>query len=358
MPVSDLVVGHEPQIEVSVPPQGHTRDAGSKPCSFWERKSSPSSEGSPKPDKQANWNEGDTNVDRAPESNVNVGFGSKTVDPFSPPRVKNSIADWDEFGLMSPIMRNESRTEAEIPPSKLALVSSPPLLHFREMDEGDFGDEGGTRSAFREHVRVQGLSRTPLRYVRNSSYSEVGNSFTPSSHSALSSSGVSVDAVDVANDVVARVSVRQGGCSQGVSGEEQRVQFRFSPANVHPHIDKVDHLGEPPETAVVDPESDPSDSEVRSCSPTARSLSPRTEVLPASRFSSTVCDDNGATPALRWWLQPDGLNEMMAGKTTVGVGVIGGHQPHGRLSTVAVDGLDDGKEKLCWAGADAIIDSN
>ena len=296
-------------------------------------------------------------MDGAVESNVNLGFGSKTVDPFSSPHVKNSIADWDEFGLMSPTMKNESRTEVEIPPSNLALVSSPPPLHFREMDEGDSVDEGGTRSDFPVHVRIRGLSQTPSRYAKNLSHSGVGVSFTPRSHSRLSSA-----VVEVVGEVDSRVSGRRGRDSPKVSGEEQRVQFRFSPTNIGPRVGKAERqthrcelsaaatVGVTANHPILSPGSFPSDPEVRSCPPTPGALSPRTEVLSGSRISATICDDNNPSLAFRRRLRPDGLNEMMAEKTRAHAGVVDGYDPNERLSVAAVDGLDDGEEGHCWAG--------
>ena len=296
--------------------------------------------------------------DGAAESNLNVGFGAKTVDPFSPPRVKNSISDWNEFGLVSPIVGNESRTEVEIPQSKLALVSSPPLSHFGETDGGDPVDDSGTRSAFQDHVRACDLLQTSSRYVRNSSRTGVGNSFTPRSHSPLSSASVTMDVVDVD----ARVSDRPGRGFRKVSDQDQRAQLRFSPPNIRPRVDKVEKqedLRELPETAPVEmsanhpslsPRSLPSDSDVPTCSPTAGSLSPRTEVLSGSRFSAQVRDYTGITSALRWSLRPDGLNEMISEKSSVCMGVADGCQHNGRLSVAPADDLDGGEQELCWAG--------
>lgn len=345
-----------------MPPQGRTRDPRRKPGWGRGRGSSPSSEGSIGPERQEKMNEDDTNVYGAVEPNANLEFGSETVHPFTPPRVKKSISDWDDFGSMSPIMRNKPRTEAEIPPSALALVSTPPPSHFREMDQGDPVDESGTRSPGRDHVRVCDLPRTPSRYVRNSSRLGVGISFTSRSHSGLSSVNTTMDMVDVVDGVRARSSDRRVGGLRKVSGEEQRAQFRYSPVNTHLCIGRVEGQGnrrELPKTAHVGVGANHpdlslksllSDSEVRSCSPTAGSLSPRTEVSSGSRFSAPVLDNKNATPAPRWRLRSDGLNEMMAGKTRVCAGVVDGCQPNGQLSVAGIDGLDDGEEELCWAG--------
>lgn len=325
-------MGHKLETEACVPPQGQTRDPGSKSGWSWERKSSPSSEGNAKSERRSKVGEDDMDSNGAVESNVNVGFGSETVDPPPLPRVKNPISDWDELGLMTPIVRNASRTEVETPPSNLALVSSPPLFQLREMGEGDSIDEGGTRSAPQNHTRVHHLSQTPSRYVRNSSRLGVGILFTPRSHGCLASLGVAMDAVDVAGGVNAGISDKHGGGSRNVSDEEKCAQFRFPPANVHPNL------------------SPGSDSEVRSCSPTTGPPSPQTEVLSGFRFSAPVRDDNDTAPALQRRLRPDRLNGVIAGKTRGCVGIVDGCQPSGRLSVAAVDGFDDGEEELRWAG--------
>ena len=351
----DLVVGSALEIEACVPPRGQKRDFGCTP----EWSSSPNSEGNAKPDPD----EYDTNVDGAIKSNVNLGFGSKTVGPSSPPRVKNSISDWDVFGLASPILGKRSRTEMESPLFKPVLAPSPPPSLFSQTDEGDSVHGGGTRSIFQGHVRVADSLRTPSRYPRTSSRSEPKRSFPPLSPSRLPSVAVMMGAVDTTDGMNARSSGRGVGGLRKVSREEQRVEFRLSPADVQSHLDGDERVKrhEPPGAATVEasdmnylsPGSFPSDSGIRSCSPTASSMSPRTEVLFGSDVSETHRDQD-ASWALRWRLRQDGVSEMATGKTRVhagergnrlgGVESLHGYHPNRRLSVVSVDGLDDGGE--------------
>lgn len=331
-------MGHNPEVEACGFPQGQARNLGCDQRWFWGRKLSPSSDGGTRTERRADVDEDDTNVDSAVDPNVNVGLGSKTVAPHSPPRAENLISAWDELGSMSPILRNQPRTEVEIPPSQLALVSSPPPLHFRDMDEGDPIDERGTCPAPRHHVRVLDQSQNPSRYVRSSSRLGVGIPFTPRSHSGFLGTK---EAMSVSDGMDARISDRPLGASRNVG---------FSPTNIHPRMgkpEKQDHRRELPGTAAVGvsanrpclppPRSPPSDSEVRTNSPTPGSLSPRTVVLSGSGPSTPVLRDHDTALAFRWSLRQDKLNEMMTGKT------VDGCQSNGRLSVVPVDGSEIGE---------------
>lgn len=367
--VSDLVVGSAPEIEACAPPRGQKRDSGCIPG--WS--SNPNSEGNANPERQikADLGEYDTNVGGGIKSNVNLGFGSKTVGPFSP-RVKNSISDWDVFGLASPILGKRSRTEVETPLSKLTLVLSPPPSLFSQTGEGDSAHGGGTRSAFQDHVRVPDSSRTPSRYPRASSRSQPKRSSPPRSHSGLPNG-----AVDAANGMNTRSPGRGGvGGLRKVSGEEQRVEFRLSPADVQPHIDgdEQEKRRELPTAATIEvgasdlnnlpPGSLPSNSGIRSCSSTTSSLSPRTEALFGSSVSE-VHNDRDTGCILRWRLGPDGLNETATGKMKMEAGECGSHlggvgSMHGyhqirQLSTETVDELDDGDEFDC-PGLGSVLD--
>ena len=320
--------------------------------------------------------ENGTNVNGGVESNVNIGFGSKTVGSFSPPRVENLISDRDEFALTDPVMRNKSKTDEEIPPSKLALVLSPPPLHFVETDEGDIAHDGGTRSALSNHVRIRDPSRTPSP-ARSLSRSGVGNFFTPRSHSSLSRVSVAVDVADAMDGANPRTPDRRYSGLRDDSDEEGRIDSLFSPTNVRSRIDddgqhelrrelpnaaaagmRVDHQRNPSTV------STPSNSQKRSCSPTARSLSPRTEVLSVSRFSMGRCDKDIAS-AFRRGMRSDRLNEIVAGKEAC-VGrrgnEMGGVEDMGgccssRLSVVTDDGSEDGREELCCPGVSQDLDA-
>ena len=359
--VSDLVVGCAPEIEACVPPRGQKRDSECIPG--WS--SNPNSEGNANPERQikADLGECDTNVGGGIKSNVNLGFGSKTVGPSSP-RVKNSISDLDVFGLAGPVLGKRSRTEVETPLSKLTLVLSPPPSLFSQTDEGDSVHGGGTRSAFQDHVRVPDSSRTPSRYPGASSRSQPKRSSPLRSHSGLQNG-----AVDATNGMNARSPGRGGvGGLRKVSGEEQRVEFRLSPTDVQPHIDgdEQEKRRELPRAATIEvgasdlnnlpPGSFPSDSGIRSCSPTVSSLSPRTEASFGPSVSEVHSDrDIGCT--LRWRLRQDGLNEMGTGKMKMEAGECGNHlggvgSMHGyhqirQLSAASVDGLEDGDEFDC-----------
>ena len=322
---------------------------------------------------KADLGKGHTNVSGGVESNVNVGFGSKTVDQLFPPRVKNLISDWDRFGLMRPITANESRTEEEIPPSKLALVLSPLPLHLRGVGEqGDIAREGRARSASRNHVGVRGPSRTRSRYPRSSSRLGVGNSFDSRSHSGLLSASVGMDVVDALDGTPDRRD--SSGLRKGLD-EERRVQFPFSHSNTRSRIDDLqgelqDHRRGIPNAGGADHPNNlspdlsfPSDSEIRDYSPTARSLSPRTEVLSGS---CRLFGDKDPAPAIRWGLRLDAFIVMaVAGKTGRGVGGRGnelggvgdvdGCHPSRRLSVVTGDG--GGKEGLGCDGASRDMDA-
>ena len=121
--VLDSVVGHEPEIKTRVPPQNHTRAPEYERSLSLERNSN----GSTKP-------EGGTNADGSVESDVNLGFESKSIHPFPLHRGKNSISNRDGYRLMNIIPRNGSWTQTEILPANLAPVSPPPLRS-RRTDE-------------------------------------------------------------------------------------------------------------------------------------------------------------------------------------------------------------------------------
>ena len=312
----------------------------------------------------------DAKVDGAIKSNVNLGFGSETVDPFSPSRVKKSISDFGVFGSASPILGKRSRTEVETPLSTLA-----PSL-FSQTDGRDPLRGGGTRSAFRDHVRFPDHSRTPSRYPRTSSRPQPRRS-SPRSHSRLPSHVVVMGAVDTTDGVDARPPGRGGmGGLRKVSGEEQRVEFRLSPADVQFHLGQDERVKsqEPPAAATVEvgtsdlsnlsPGSSPSDPGIRGCSPTADSLSPRTEAL-FGPSPSEVLGDQDTGCALRRRLRQDGLNEIATEKMKMDVeeygnhlgriGSMRGYRPSRQLSVVSVDGLDDDEEFNC-AGLGGVLD--
>ena len=351
-----LVVGSSPEIGACVPPRGQKRSQS------WS--SSPNSEGNAKPERQmkTDLDGHDTNVGGGFEPNVNLGFGSKTVGPFSPPRAKNSISDRGVVGLASPILGKRSRTEAETPPSKLALALSPSPSLFSRVDEGGSFHEGGTVSASQDHVLVFGSSRTPSRYPRSSSRSGRKRSFPPRSHDGLPSDAMARGPVDVADGMNTRASDRRGvGGLRKISGDVQPVELRSS--DVRPRIDedKQEHPGAvAPGTGPSDlnnpsPRTPPLDLGVRSCSPTAGS-SPRTEVLSGSRFSE-VCGDQDTDCALQRRPRQDGLGDIETGMTKpragecgnnlARVGSVRGHHPNRQLSVVSVDGLGDGGESYC-----------
>ena len=291
-------------------------------------------------------------------SNVNVGSGSKTVDPFSPPRrANNPNSDrGEESGLASPIARNESGTKGEIPRSKLALALSPSPLHFSDLGEGDIVREGGTRSASRDHVRIHDPPRIPSRYARSS---RVGNSFTSRSHSGLSSTRVVMDVADAMDRVNTRIADRAQGGFREVSDEEQRAEFKLSLTN---HTkERQECIRKTPETAALGVDylrnlpragSFLSYSDIRSCSPTVDS--PSTEVLSGSRFYATRCDSDDTSSALRWRLRSDGRNNTVAGKRVGhgnepgGVGVMDSYKKTRRLSAVTSDNLADCGNGLYW----------
>jgi len=313
----------------------------------------------------------DTNVDGTIKSNVNLGFGSETVDPFSPSRVKKSISDLDVFGSASPILGKRSRTEVETPLSTLA--PSP----FSQIDGRDPLRGGGTRSAFQDYVRFPDPSRTPSRYPRSPSRSQPKRSSPPCSHSCLPNYAMVMGAVETTDGVNARPSGRGGmGGLRRVPGEEQRVEFRLSPADVQSHLgeDEQVKIQEPPGAATVEvgtsdlnnlsPGSSPSDPGIRGCSPTTDSLSPRTEVLFGSS-PSQVLGDQGTGCALRRRLRQGGLNEIATEKMKMdveecgnhlgGVGSMRGYRPSRQLSVVSIDGLDDDEEFDC-AGLGGVLD--
>jgi hypothetical protein len=356
-------VGSAPEIEACVPPRGQKRNFGCTPG--WS--SNPSSEGSAKPEEQikADLDEYDTNVDDGIKSHVNLGFGSKTVGPFSP-RVKNSISDWDVFGLASPILGKRSRTEVETPLSKLPLVLSPSPLLFTQTDEGDSVHGGGARSAFRGHVRVPNPLHTASRYPRTPSRPELKRSSPSRSHTGLPSCAVVMGAVDMTGGMNARSPGRGGvGGLRKVPGEERHVEFRLSPADVQSHLDE----DEPPAAVTVEvgtndlnnpsPGSFPSDPGIRSCSSTADSLSPRTEVL----FSSN--DSEVTSCALRRRSRQDGQNGIATGEMKMdagergdrlgGVGSMHGYHQTRQLPVIPADGPDDG-DKFDCGGLGSVLD--
>jgi len=364
-----------PEIEACAPPLAQKRDFRYTPG--WS--SNPNSEGNTEPERQAKTDLGeyDTNVNAGIKSNVNLGFGSETVDPFSPLRVKKSISDLDVFGSASPILGKRSRTEVETPLSMLALVLSPPPSLFSQMDGRDPLRGGGTRSAFQDHVRFPDPPRTPSRYPNTSSRSQPKRSSPPRSHSRLPSRAVVMGAVYTADGVNARPPGRGGtGGLRKVSGEGQRVEFRLSPADAQSHLGEDEQVKthEPPEAATVEvgtsdlsnlsPGSSPSDPGIRGCSPTADSLSPRTEALFGSSLSE-VLGDQDAGCALRRRLRQGGLNEIATEKMKTDVGECGnhlgrvgsmrGHRPIRQLSVDSVDGLDDHDEFDC-AGLGGVLD--
>ena len=350
-------MGGAPRIRSRVPPRGHKRDFG---CALgWS--SNPDSGGNAKPERQTktNLDDYDTNVDGRTEPNVNLGFGSKTVGSSSPPRAKNSISDCDVSGLASPVLGKRSRTEVETPSSKLAPS------FFSRMDEGDSARGGGARSVFQDHVRVPNSSRTPSRYRRSSSRSKLKRSSPCRSHARLPSNIV-MGAVDATGGMNARTPDRRcvGGLPE-VSGGEQRVESRSSPADVQPHFDEdeQENQRELPKAGgagvgVSDLNgSFPSDPGIRSSLPTAGALSSQMDVLSGSGIS----DDHGdqdAGRALRWKLRREGLNEMTAGKVEKCAGEcrnqvdgfesMDGYRPNRTSSVVSVDdGLDDGEGFDC-----------
>lgn len=322
-----------------------------------------------KPERQtrADLNEYDANVDGGIEPNVNFGFGSKTVDPSSPPRVKNSISDLDVSGLASPVLGKRSRTEVETPPPMLAPVLSPSYSLFSRMDGGDSASGGSTRLVIQDHVRVSDSSWTPSRYPRSSSRSELNRSFPPHSHDGLSNV---IGAMDATDGVNARTPDRRDvGGSPKVPCEDRRVKFRLSPPDVQPYIDQDEreHRHEPPKAAGAglgnnylnhpSPRSSPSDSRIQSSFSTAGTLSSQMEVLSGSEVSD-VHGDQDAGCALRWKSRRVGLNEMAThGKMKVHAeecvnhvdeaGSMHGYHPNRGLSVVSVDGSDDGDEFDC-----------
>ena len=342
-----------------VPPRGQGPDFRCTPNSVWERSLNPNPEGNVKLEMDLN---GDaTNVSGGVQSNINLGFGSKTVDRLSPPRVKNSISKWGEFGLASPIPGMGPRTEVETPSARLPLALSPPPSVFRGVGEGNSVHRGGTRSVFQPHVCVPGSSRESSRYPTNAPRSGLKGPFPPRSHDDLPDGSV----VDAVGGVNPRTPDRRGVRGLRTFSEgEQCIEFRFSPADVKPHIDddepeKRRELPGPtvrPDYTDLDnlsPGSPLSDPGVRSCSPVVGSLSPRTEVSFDSGFPADRGDYETAY-ALRRKLRPDRVNETDAGKTKAnagrsendsgGAGSMGGYHPTRRLSMISADGLDGGGE--------------
>ena len=211
------------------PPRGQKRDFGCAPawCSNLDSESNVGPESV-----EVGLDGYDTNVGGVIESDVNLGLGSWTVDSPSPPRVQNSISDRGLFGVASPILGKRTRTEVETPPSKLALVLSPPSLFFTQIDGGDSVNGVGTRSAPKDRVRVPDPSRIMSRYTTISSRSERKRSRRPSSHgSSLTDAVKSV--VGTTNVVNARTPDRPGVEGlRDVSGKVQHVEDRSSLADV------------------------------------------------------------------------------------------------------------------------------
>ena len=75
--------------------------------------------------------------------------------------------------------------ELETPPSKLALVLSPPSSFFTQTDGGGSFNGVGTRPVSKDLVHVPDPSRTMSRYQTISSRSEREWSHQPSSHGSL-----------------------------------------------------------------------------------------------------------------------------------------------------------------------------
>ena len=338
-----------------MPPRGQKRDFGYAPDCVWERSSNPNPEGKMKTD----LNEDGTNVNGGVQPNINLGFGSETVGSFSSPRVNSSISDWGEFGLASPIPGMGPRVEVETPPSRLALVLSPPPASvFRETGEGDSVGGGGTRSAFQPHVRVLDLSRSPSRYPRSVPRFGLKRTSPLRSHGSLAGGAV-MGAVDAMEGVNIRPPGRRGVRGlRTISDEEQHVEFRFSHADLQPHAgeDNREKRHNPPESPVwsgpsdlnrLSPGSPLSGPGVQIHSPTAGSLSPRTEVLLDSGFLA-VREGYDTDCTLRRRFRPDRLNEIGTGKKKTGaggtvnelggVGFVNGCHPAGRLSVISVDG--------------------
>ena len=352
-----------PKIEVCMLPCDQEPDFGHTSGRIWERNSIPGSDGNPKPEKQVG--EDNTNVHCGVESDVNLGFGSKTVDTPSPPRVDNSTSDRVVLGFPGQIIEHEFKPEMEIPQSILMLAPSPPCTPFNETDKG------GRPSASRDHV--PDTSWTPSRYARSPSRLRVGTSSFPS-HSILPEETVPVNTANT-DKARAREPDRPGaGGLRKVPDEEQRVEPWCSPANIHPCIGEDEQQGHRPEvpaamemdisdpTSLL-PRSVPSDPGMRGCSPTAPSSSARTEVSSTPQLSAAHVDSYAA-PALRWKLHSGGLNEMVTGKMKTRVGscendsggaeIVDGYRAKRGSSEVTVDGLDGGGEELCSAGLDGV----
>ena len=285
-------------IGVGVPPRGRQRDFGYTPDWIRERSPNPNPEGNAKPGRgtKMDLSEDDTNVNGVVQSNVHLGFGSRTVGPFSPPRVKSSISDWDEFELARTGVGKGSRTEVETPPSKLALALSPRPSLFREMD---------TRSVSRAHVRVPDVRR----------------------HAKFRFSPTEV---------------------RPLTHDDRQEKRDDPPQAVGPSDSDSLSLGSPA-----------SDSGMRSCSTTAGSLSSRTELFPGSGPSEIRDGYDGTARALRRRLGSDGLHEMGAGKMKMGgggsenelggMGFMNGHHQGRRLSMNSIDDVDNGGE-FDWTG--------
>ena len=226
------------------------------------------------------------------DANVNCGVRSDVNLGFgSRSRVKSSVSDWGEFELARTSMGKGSRTEVETPSAGLALALSPRPSFSKETSRGD------TRSA---HVRDPDV----LRHAK----------------------------------------------------------FRFSPTDVRPltHDDRQEERDKPPHA--VGPHdldnlssgSPSPDSGMQSCSTTAGSLSPRTELFPGSGSSEIREDYDSTAHALRRRLGSDGLNEMGAGKMKMGgggsendfggMGFMNGHHQSRHLSMNGVDDVDNGGE--------------
>ena len=278
-------------------PRGRQHDFGYTSDWILERSPLPNPEGNAKTERgiKTDLNEDDTNVNCGVQSNVNLGFGSRAVGPFSPPRVKSSISDWDEFELASTGVGRGSRTEVETPPSKLALALSPRPSHFREISGGD------TRSVSQTHVRVPDVPR----------------------HADFRFS--STDVRPLTHD------------------NRQEKREIVGPSD-------LDNLS---------PGSPSSGSGMRSCSTTAGSLSSRTELFPSSGPPTIREDYDSTAHALRRRLGSNGLNEMGAGKTKMGgggsenelsgMGFMNGRHQGRCLSMNSVDDVDNGGE-FDWTG--------
>lgn len=341
-------MGGVAEIAACVPPQGQERDRECTPDWSWELSSNPGPEGNAESGRkmELDLNVDYTNVDGGVQPNVNLGFGSNTVDQSSSPRAKSSISDWTEFELASPALGNGSRTEVETPPLRLALALSPPPSPFR----GDYIHGGDTRSAFQAHVRVSGLPRTPSRFPRGPSRLGFKRPIHARFRDGLASGTVVMNAVDTTDGVDARVPDRRSlgipsGKQQGapcIDKEKQEKRHKLVVAGARPS-DLDNHSPGPP----------PSGFGTRIHSTAVCPSSPRTEIFPGSRFHEARRDYHTAH-ALRRRLRSDGLNETGAGEAEMDAGGSGNdlggagftdgyHQTRSR-SMILVDGLDSGGE--------------